>query len=578
MKKLILILGSTAILSAQAQEINKEITIEKEIVPELRAATRLNVGPAIVQPEITHSGLQLADRDLTVGIPPYMIRLDAARTLPAIEISPYRGYVKAGYFPAYSIGISAGYQVVNDSKNRFGIYGQFNGSKYKHNYNDNSDRSRLTDNTGGIGADFTHYFNKYQQLNIGFGLLLSKTELENTDNMGPATFYDGHKTTFDNTALGLRFNAKWISGTKEENYYAGLTADYHSNDPGNITHGGSEDFGNFPPISYNYKGIAQGIYGIDFGIGYHGFSIDASAKLNNVNHFNVIGDLFEDDCVIIEGKSRTAAAITAIPAYTFRNKKAVARIGVRFDYLSSMGKSLTVAPDVSAAITPSDFFSARLNISGGSELNSAGTLYLFNKYMNPCLAYNASNIPMKGQLGLIFGPFKGASIELEAGYAIANDWLMPTFGAAGLNIYTPVDMKGFKGGVRINYDYDGIITATAGIAFSTNGQSRGWFEWRDRAKQVIDIDITAHPISRLSINAGWELRSGRAQTMILSSTEYGLGKIGDFSNLHIGCSYKFTDRLSVFLNGTNILNAKNQLLYSIPCRGISGMAGLSYLF
>lgn len=566
MKKLILFLAASAIFSANAQEIKKEITIEKEIVPELRAASRLNVEPNVVSPEINHKKLILSDRDLTVGIPPYLTLLSAARTNPAVTVSPYKGYVKASYFPAYNLGVSAGYRIANDSANCANIYAQFNGIGYGRDIDPTRDID-VSDNTGMIAADFRHHFNRHQYISLDAEILFSSVSLKNK-----AEGISDPK--LKNSAFGVNFNALWHSGTSEENYYAGLSANYFSNDPSETD---LSVFGIEKINSENYGGISQGLYRLNFGIGYHGFSIDATAGINRFNHRNEF--LYDSDMTgaLYYGDSKNAFTVTAIPAYTYNKENLKARFGVRFDYTSALGKNFVVAPDVELGIAPADFFSASLNVTGGSETNFAGTLFQWNHFMAPVVAYKASNIPVKGELKLTVGPFKGARLEVEAGYAIANDWLMPYITDGKASIFNYVDMKGWKGGAHLFYDYKDIVSARAGITVSPQNHEKGWFEWRDRAKQVIDIDVTVRPISKLRVNAGWELRQGRAESYLLNG-EPELVKLGDLSNLHVGAAYNFTEQFNVFANVTNLLNKKSELIYGVPAIGISGGIGVSYLF
>lgn len=567
MKKISLIFAASFLCTGiSAQEINKEITLDKEIIPEVRAASRPNTAPSVIRPEFAHSPLMLSDNEMMVGIPPYLTRLAAANTLPAVTVSPYKGYVRAGYFPAYNLGLSAGYQVVSDSVNRFNIFGQFNGFSYKRKF-DGERKRKVTDNTGFIGADYTRHFNRYQRLDLDLGLLFSSTKL-------------GYELPEDipvpadnkNSAFGINFSGVWHSGTETENYYAGLSAEYFSNSPGK--HGGEDAL----------KGISQGLYKALFGICYHGFSIDVTVGLNSINRLNVYqkdenrNDVYEYPT---EGKSKTAFVVSAVPAYTFRSENATAKIGVNLDYLSALGKNFSIAPDIRAAVAPTSFFSAYLNLTGGSELNTAATLYSYSHFTDPRIAYKASDVPLKADLGLVFGQFKGFSAEIHAGYAVANDWLMPALFSPdpeGMNAYVPVDLKGWRAGVRLKYEYSGFLTARAGITFAPQSQKKGWLEWRDRAKQVLEIDLSVRPIKQLSVNAGWELRMKRAESCLSGNDIFILGDLDDLSDLHVGAEYNFSDSFSVIANVNNILNKKALLMGNIPAQGLTGFLGVSYLF
>lgn len=85
---------------AFSQGLNKEITIEKEIVPEQRAATRMQVTHNVLAPQITRQNLKFSSAGVNATLSPYIMTLDPAFTGNAVNPSPYRGYAAIGYFPA----------------------------------------------------------------------------------------------------------------------------------------------------------------------------------------------------------------------------------------------------------------------------------------------------------------------------------------------------------------------------------------------------------------------------------------------------------------------------------------------
>ena len=101
MKKIYLIFALLPLaFTAGAQGLNKEITIEKEIVPELRAATRLDVSHNILAPQFRSQQLAVSERDMGVNINP-----DAAPLVPVYDMNSSklnRGYLRLGYLPEYN--------------------------------------------------------------------------------------------------------------------------------------------------------------------------------------------------------------------------------------------------------------------------------------------------------------------------------------------------------------------------------------------------------------------------------------------------------------------------------------------
>ena len=115
MKKISYILLFAA-FSAQAQKLSTEITVERTVVPAERAATRLNsVSPSIVPATVQDTRIDMAEYGQPGTLTRSSYLLAPAAWADTFALSPYRGYVSAGYFPVYNLGVSAGYRLLQPS-------------------------------------------------------------------------------------------------------------------------------------------------------------------------------------------------------------------------------------------------------------------------------------------------------------------------------------------------------------------------------------------------------------------------------------------------------------------------------
>ncbi len=563
----------SATIVASAQDLKKEITIEKEIVPELRAATRLNVGHVTISPVVNKSSISLSDRPIAVGIVPRITRLDPAATGDAITVSPYRGYVSLGYFPAYNLGISAGYNLINSSSTTLNVWGQFDGYTYKTDEIFNEKKLNVTDNTAVIGAGLSHYFNESQRLtvNLDFGFTSVKYP-----GHTPVLLPDWTESEFNGyfRSGNTRFNlgGRWMSGDKENNYTVGIGLSMFDNSAKKDCFAYGLDY-----LTEELKPAKEMNYKLDFGLKYGLFGIDVDGSFINDNCRNRV-----EDCVLITHNGRTSGVISARPHIIFNGDIFTAKAGVNVQYTVNSGKAFHVAPDVELACVPSSKFSAYAKFGGGEHQNTLQSLFDCSHFISPLLNYDNSHIPFEADLGFVVGPFAGASAELFGGYAVANDWLMPALSYG--SYFRTIDMKGWHAGVNLRYSYRELVEFAAGVEIAPQKENRGYYLWRDRAKTVASASVKVNPIDKLSVEIGWEYRGGREtylympdilMTDILPVSTHDLG---DMNNLRAGVTYNFTDAFSVFAQAENLLGKKWNDISFVPAQKINGLIGVSYKF
>lgn len=107
----IAVISAAATATTAAQQLNKEITVEREVVPIQREATRLGFTPSVSLPPLAMERLSPSTRAITSRVPAGIVVLDPAAWADSIYISPYRGYASIGFMPLYNAMLSAGYRM-----------------------------------------------------------------------------------------------------------------------------------------------------------------------------------------------------------------------------------------------------------------------------------------------------------------------------------------------------------------------------------------------------------------------------------------------------------------------------------
>ena len=86
-------------INANADDLNKVIIIDKEIVPELKEVTRINKTPQVPPLNVKTTTLNYNEKAKTTLVPPEITTLEPASNVDTIALSKYRGYAMLGYFP-----------------------------------------------------------------------------------------------------------------------------------------------------------------------------------------------------------------------------------------------------------------------------------------------------------------------------------------------------------------------------------------------------------------------------------------------------------------------------------------------
>lgn len=526
-------------VSAHAQDLNSEITVNHEIVPEERAATRMHFMPSVTLPSVKPGRLAAASNFAPGELTPYVYQLEAAPYASTLRKTPYKGYAVLGYGPIYNLAASAGYRFVDRDSLQAAAYLQFDGSSYKTRYPGlpvhYDGKVSLRRNTGLVGANTAWQSRAgrltaelmYQFSDYNFPILDLQTLLTDGNHIRANVAHAGAGWGATASSIDYKVNATYdmvLFGSGLADNYKGTVA-----------------------AGLAWHATAVSAWALDLG-----FSLDHSAPVGNKGVLHIL------------------------PAYKLTTRRFTGSFGVDVDVCAGnvpTSRRVLVAPDLNLTWLPSAFFNMWLKMNGRIDDNYRGRLYDEQPYLLPGFDAGYSRI-YNGTIGLTVGPWRGASLSLFGGFTTAYDWLMP---AVQTGAMSPVDIKGFHGGLSAAYDYRRYLSLNvkAELAQSPDGDyTKGYALWRDHARFSLSCSATVRPIEPLEITVGYRLRTGRQKTL---GNDRNLDLLA-VNNLTAGVNYRITSRWSAFLRGDNLMNRKWYLGPSVPCQGITGMIGASYKF
>ncbi len=564
-----LIIAAAATLPASAQ-ISREITVDREVVPVERPASRISLVPATVQPKFPKATVKFSDRAVATDITPLHTQLEPATTDEADSmVINQRGYVDLGYFPTYNLGLSAGYQFVNNRATQAGAWLQFDGHSYTSRDRwDNEDLDNKR-NTFTIGGDLNRAFSATSGLQASLAYTYDANKWENP-------MMDGGKINKFPTLDAHRFN---------------LNVGYHGR-AGHWGYRATFDGGvnavSALQLTQPKTSNTEWLYGINGEVSY-ATGRDSRAGLRV--DWQMRTERFAD----YGASNETMGMVNLNPYWLSPILEGMnLELGLNADFSINSGTTANFSPECAISWAPRGSMSAfavEVKATGGLYANTLQSLLDYTPYIFPSYdafdnTYHAlgnSHVPYDIAANITIGPFSGAYLGLSGEYAKANNWMMPSRYEA-INLWTPTDIKGWLIGAKAGYRFRDLGEISVAYQHASGDGDDAFYRWRDRARHALDARLMVRPIKPLEVSVGFESRWGRKLTRYsYYQNDGGFIHTGDESlgtkrNLWVGASYRLTPQLTIFARGENLTNSYYQLLLDIPAQGVTGLVGAQYTF
>ncbi len=615
----------SAVHAQDNKNLNKEITLEKDIAPLEKKAVKKNTLPKVKKPASTGTKTQLGYSDLTtpIEVPTSIPTLLPYGYRTAHNFSDKRGYLDLGGGTQANFRVDFGYRIIDEEGENLGVWFNHNstwngknGSKVitwdnnrnKQKYNDNTlgvDYKRVMDGgTLSLGLmSHVDIYNYYGGWRTAEALEYDPSGINHTVWLTAPYDWNNEKQTFFNLNLNAGWESQLMLRDNPLKYRVGLQYGHASHDkPFNdlYKHGVHDNWGTLTLAgSYDVTDLTTA------GLTIKGEYLNRGSKAKTDKK----DDLFDE-----------AGMITLSPTYTIRGDMFKLQLGVNGHISFSDGAAFRLSPNVRANLALVDGFSVFANALGGKVLGyRQGKHFVNYRYDNPLLLYGSVYTPLDAEGGLKIGPFQGLSAKLSIGYAIvkgepgiiynyhAIDGVAPTavtlinsdsqlgLYSAFMSNYHVIDSRGYYLNAEINYQYRSLIEASAAVKYAphdnemytTDRHYNGYKMGVDRASTVANLDIKVTPWRPLALNVGLEYRGGRMALFGELPFYHGENQVpetytfvnmDDVINLHAGANYRINSTVSVWLQAHNLLNRRYDLLYGMGAQRIGVMGGVSLTF
>lgn len=567
-----LLLSATA-LWAPAQDLHKEITVERTVQPDLREAFRLGgIAPEISMPPITTQALRPAEYTEAGSVTPEAAKLPPAPWADSIPASPYRGYISIGYLPMYNGAGSAGINIINRPGSRLNIWGQADGYSYKGDIPYASDM-RLGTIVASAGAD--GYFRLPDKSALTFGI----------KGMGATV-----RTPYSYRSKDLQ---------RSEAYYqhalsAGASLGWEKNF-GNVSAalgGGWENFQfrhNIPAVVMkDYTPLNEKVGTINASLGLSDEYTGARWLGVNIDWSILSSNVYPDSWYT---SSRTVSEGNIRPYLNFDSDIVRGSIGVNLSVATGNSNGgVKVAPEANIACDVTDSFVLWARATGGESLNPMSKVFMMSQYVAPYRSYERSNVPFDIRGGFTYGPASGVTLEVNAGYAKARGILTPlvTIDSNGYlsSRFLGANFKCWYVGGRIAYAYGSLFALSLGLKTgNSDNDLNSWYEWYDGSKTRLDASFKVHPADNLDVEIRYLMRTDRRGITDVypynsTSTEVTryISNLGNIGDLNLNATYRISRRLTVFASLDNILGKRYLLVSGMPAQQLGGLVGVAYKF
>lgn len=615
----------SAVHAQDNKNLNKEITLEKDIAPLEKKAVKKNTLPKVKKPASTGTKTQLGYSDLTtpIEVPTSIPTLLPYGYRTAHNFSDKRGYLDLSGGTQANFRVDFGYRIIDEEGENLGVWFNHNstwngknGSKVitwdnnrnKQKYNDNTlgvDYKRVMDGgTLSLGLmSHVDIYNYYGGWRTAEALEYDPSGINHTVWLTAPYDWNNEKQTFFNLNLNAGWESQLMLRDNPLKYRVGLQYGHASHDkPFNdlYKHGVHDNWGTLTLAgSYDVTDLTTA------GLTIKGEYLNRGSKAKTDKQ----DDLFDE-----------AGMITLSPTYTIRGDMFKLQLGVNGHISFSDGAAFRLSPNVRANLALVDGFSVFANALGGKVLGyRQGKHFVNYRYDNPLLLYGSVYTPLDAEGGLKIGPFQGLSAKLSIGYAIVKDepgiiynyhaidgvapaavTLINSDSQLGLysafmSNYHVIDSRGYYLNAEINYQYRSLIEASAAVKYAphdnemytTDHHYNGYKMGVDRASTVANLDIKVTPWRPLALNVGLEYRGGRMALFCELPFYHGENQVpetytfvnmDDVINLHAGANYRINSTVSVWLQAHNLLNRRYDLLYGMGAQRIGVMGGVSLTF
>ena len=537
--------------------IKRDVTIQKDYVPTIQDAGKINTIPSVLDPEVKTIDVQYSPYS-TIMDPLYQIRaLESARLkTPPIPVRK-DGFLRLGAGSSITTLADFMYPLLNKPEYRLDINANHKGvfTEKKHHQNQGGIAFRRYREYGEFMIDATYGFEGFNY----YGKNSIEADTLYTHTGGSVLGKDFLPTNAAITRWNMTSGYKTIPSERDYNYsingsYSGFSAQKGLTEQQIRTH-----------LTYDKK-IDENKAGIDFQL--QNLFYNNSHTAYPTNQFNY-------------------SVFRLNPFFTFEQSKWKLRMGVKTIFSKKeAGKGFVPTADIAgeATLVNKSIF-AYGGITGDYQANTMQQMVALNKYGNLNEKIKDSYTPFDIYGGLKIKLLYNFLIDMSVRqksiknqHFFINETVFNAISNAPsyTNSFTVnyYDATVLNGNIRINYNYNQVFGFSIGWKYNAWKKLPNGIEAWHIPKHEFDFETDMKLTKKTTVNLNTYIATGR-EIRTLDGTAASLDPIID---INLGLYYAHSSKVSSFLKINNLANSHYELWNGYEVIGFNAMLGLAFSF
>ncbi|QYA25638.1 TonB-dependent receptor [Gramella sp. MT6] len=310
---------------------------------------------------------------------------------------------------------------------------------------------------------------------------------------------------------------------------------------------------------------------------------------------DIVNGVFDRGYDENNGYDYTFMNFSAAPSLIILRDDLSINLGVNFVYgmdVEESDGSFYIYPQVSASYRlAGDYFTAYAGVDGDLQQNTYYNFYQQNPYVSPTLMIKPTDSEYKGYLGGKGKLSNAVSYNARASYqsqfnkalfkrnyeAATLEGEPYTYGNSFDVVYDDVNTLSFYAELNVDVNRNFRLGIDGEFFdYSTDEQAEAWNLPTMKASLNADYQITEKWYTGANLfYVGERKDENRSISLVFDDPVVTLDSYFD-ANAHLG--YRFNDRLSAFVKGSNLLDNNYQKWLDYDVQGIQVLAGATYKF